>query len=158
MIQTPLHGKRTLVDTYFTFLSYILILTQLFPMKVTHREQIRSLFRTAIFMIQAMVKTKKLVPFLTAVLSSNPRSQVKTLRPLQTYITTIVPHEQLSQIRTLKLHINLCNKHHRSGATTFSTLEIDNPTTAFIPQIESSHSGGNRYNLCPHLNPKYSEK
>ena len=40
MIHTTLHGKRNLVDTYLTFLSYILTLTQSILMKVTHRDQI----------------------------------------------------------------------------------------------------------------------
>ena len=65
MIYTPLHGKRNLVDTYLTFLSYILILTQSILMKVTHRDRILLLSRDPIFMIQAMVKIGKLAPLLT---------------------------------------------------------------------------------------------
>ena len=40
MIYTQLHGKQNLVDTYLTFLSNTLTLTQLILMIVTHRDQI----------------------------------------------------------------------------------------------------------------------
>ena len=88
MIYTQLHGKRNLVDTYLTFLSYILILTQLILMKVTHREQILLLSHVSIFMSQAIVKTGKLGPFLSHIYhnlqSLNRMVKVRTLRPTQT--------------------------------------------------------------------------
>ena len=88
MIYTQLHGKRNLVDSYLTFLSYILILTQLILMKVVHRDQILFLSHAPTFMIQAMVKTGKLAPFLTHLYhnfqSLNRSVKVKILRPLQT--------------------------------------------------------------------------
>ena len=65
MIYTQLHGKRNLVDTYLIFLSYIPTLTQLILMIVTHSDQILFLSHVLIFMIQAMVKTRKYAPFLT---------------------------------------------------------------------------------------------
>ena len=88
MIYTQLQGKRKLVDTYLTFLSYILILTQLILLKVTHRDQILSFSDVPIFMIKALVKTGKLAPFLTHLhhnfQSLNRMNKVETLRPLQT--------------------------------------------------------------------------
>ena len=87
-IYTQLHGKRNLVDTYLTFLSYILILTQLILMKVTHRDQILLLSRVPIFMGQAMVKIGKYAPFLNNLYHNlqnlNRMVKVRTLRPLQT--------------------------------------------------------------------------
>ena len=65
MVYTPLHGKWNLVGTYLTFLSYIRILTQLILMKATRRDQILLLSRAPIFMIQTMVETGELAPFLT---------------------------------------------------------------------------------------------
>ena len=62
---TQLLGKLNLVDTYLIFLSYIPTLTQLVLMIVTHRDQILLLSHVLIFMIQAMVKTRKYAPFLT---------------------------------------------------------------------------------------------
>ena len=59
MTYTPLHGRRTLDDTCLTLLSYILTLTQLILMKVTHRDQILLLSRAPILMVQAMVKSRK---------------------------------------------------------------------------------------------------
>ena len=38
-----------------------------------------------------------------------------------------------------------------------TTLEINDPTTEIIPQIEASHSRGSKYNLCLNLLPNYSE-
>ena len=38
-----------------------------------------------------------------------------------------------------------------------TTLEINDPTTENIPQIEPSHSRGAKYNLRPNPNPNYSE-
>ena len=38
-----------------------------------------------------------------------------------------------------------------------STLEINDPTAENIPQNESSHSRGGRYNLRPNPNPNYSK-
>ena len=37
------------------------------------------------------------------------------------------------------------------------TIEINDPTTENIPQNESSHSRGGKYNLRPNLNPDYTE-
>ena len=65
MIYTQLHGKRSLVDTYLIFLSYIPTLTQLILMIATHKDQIQLLSHVLIFMIQATVKTGKRAPFLT---------------------------------------------------------------------------------------------
>ena len=65
MIHTQLQTKRNWVDTYLTFLSYILILTQLILMKVTQRDQILLLSHVPIFIIQAMVKIGKLAPLRT---------------------------------------------------------------------------------------------
>ena len=88
MIYTQLHEKRNLVDTYMTFLSYILILTQLILMKVTHEDQILLLSHVPIFKIQAMVKTGKLSPFVTYLYhklqNANRMVKVGTLRPPQT--------------------------------------------------------------------------
>ena len=87
MIYKQLHGKRILVDTYLTFLSYILILTQLISMKVTHRDQILLLFHFPIFLIQAMVKTGKLAPLLTQLYYIpqilNRMVKIRTLTPRQ---------------------------------------------------------------------------
>ena len=87
MIYTQMLGNRILVDTYLTFVSYILILTQLILMKVTHRDHIPLLSQVPIFMIQAMVNTRKHAPFLTHLYhnfqSLNRKVKVK-LKPLQT--------------------------------------------------------------------------
>ena len=65
MIYTQLHGKRKLADTYLTFLSYILILTQMVLTKVTHRDQILLLSHGPTSMIQAMPKIGKPAALLT---------------------------------------------------------------------------------------------
>ena len=66
MTYTPsLLGKRNSVDNYLTFLSYILILTQLVLMEVIHRDQKLLLSHVPFFIMQAMVKTGKLAPRLT---------------------------------------------------------------------------------------------
>ena len=132
---TQLHGKRNLVDTYLTFLSYTLLLTQLILMKVTHRDQILLLSHVPIFMIHAMVKVGKLAPLLTYpyrklhILSC--MGKIRTLRPLQTYITEIVTNKHPSQVRTLKLHVNLCHHHHRSKVTTLQRLR----SMIFVPKL-----------------------
>ena len=126
MIYTQLHGKRNLVDTYLTFLSDILLLTQLILKKVTHRDKILLLSHVLIFMIQATVKTGTLAPLLTHpyrklnILSCLVK--IRTFRPLQTYSTKIVPIKHPNQARTLKLHVNLCHNHHRGRATTLQRL------------------------------------
>ena len=115
MIYTQLHGKRNLVDTYLTFLSYILTLMQLILMKATHRDQILLLSHVRIFMIQAMVKIGKLSPLLThlyCVLQIfNRKVKVKTLRPLETHIAMIVTNNHPSHAQTLKLYVTLCHNH-----------------------------------------------
>ena len=90
MTYTQLHGKRNLVDTYLIFLSYIPTLTQLaidFD-DSTHRDQILLLSRVLIFMIQAMVKTRKYAPFVTLLYhklqSLNCMAKIRTLKPLPT--------------------------------------------------------------------------
>ena len=116
MIHTQLHGKRNLGDTYLTFLSYILILTQMILMKVTRRDQILLLSHVPILMIQAMVKTGKLARFLTHLCydlqSLNRMVKLKTLKPLQTYLKLIISIKHPSQARTLKLHVNVRHNHH----------------------------------------------
>ena len=133
MICTPLHGKRSLVDTYLTFLSYELILTQLILMIVKHRDQISSLSLIPISMIQTMVKTGKVDPLLTHLQYNlqiiNRMVNVKTLRPPQTDIIMIVPSKHPSQVRTLTLHVNLCNNHHRGRVT---TLQRQRPTILLL--------------------------
>ena len=88
MTYTQLHGKQNLVDSYLTFLSYILILMQSILMKVIHRDQILSLSHVLFFMMQSMVKTGKLVPVLTQLYYIlqilNRMVKVRTLRPPQT--------------------------------------------------------------------------
>ena len=126
MNYTHLQGKRNFVDTDLTFLSYILILTQLILMKFTHRDQILSLSLAPIFMIQVIVKIGKLDPLLTDpqynLQMLNRKVKVKMLRPPQTYFIMIIPHNHLSQIQTLKLHMNLCNNHHRGREATLQSL------------------------------------
>ena len=116
MIYTQLHGKRNLVDTYLTFLSYKLILRQLTLMKVTHRDQILFLSHVPIFTIRAMVKTAKHAPFLTHLYhnlqSLNRMVEAGTLRPLQSYLKMIIPSKFSSQAPTLKLHETLLHNHH----------------------------------------------
>ena len=122
MIYTQLHGKWNLVDTYLTFLSYILILTQLILMKITHRDQILLLSHVPIFNIQVMVRTGRLSPLLTQLCYilqiQSSMVKVRTQRPLQTYITKIVPNKHLIQARSLKMHVNLCQYPHRGRVIT----------------------------------------
>ena len=127
MIYTPLHGKQNLVDTYLTFLSYMLTLTQGILMKETHRDRILSLSRAPFLMIQAIVKTGKFAKLPTQLyyklLTRHPMVKVKILRPLQTYNITILRRKYLSQRRTLKLHMNLRNKHRRVRVTILQLLK-----------------------------------
>ena len=125
-IYTQLHGKRNLVDTYLIFLSYIPILTQLILRKVTHRDQIPLSSHVPIFMIQAMFKTRKLVPVLTQLYYIlqilNRMVKVRTLRPPQTWLKMIIPNKCSSQALTLKLHVNPCQNHHSGRVTTLQHL------------------------------------
>ena len=126
MIYTPLQGKQNLVDTYLTFLSYILIPMQLILMNVKHRDKILLLSHAPIFMIQVTLITGKPAPLLThpyyipQILDC--MYEVKILRLPQTFIILIIPNKHPSQIRTSKLHINLCNNHHPSRMTTLQYL------------------------------------
>ena len=111
------------MDTYLTFLLYILILTQLILMKVTHKDQILLLSHVPIFMIQPMFKIGKLAPLLTHLYynsqSLNRIVELKTIfRLLQTLLKTIVPNKYPNQTRTLKLHMNPCHNNYRSRVTT----------------------------------------
>ena len=126
MIYTRLHGKRNLVDTHLTFLSYILTLTQLIWMEITHSDQILFMSHVRIFMIQAMFKTGKLVPPLTQLYYHSESLvgavKLKNLRPLQTWLTMKVPNKYQSQARTVKLHVYLCHNHNRGRAKTLQRL------------------------------------
>ena len=126
LIYIPLHGKRNLVDTYLTFLSCILSLTQFILMEVKHRDQILLLSRAPIFKIQAMVKIEKLAPLLTHLhynfQNLNRMAEVKTLRPLQAELKMIIPSKHPSQPRTLKLHMNLSHNRHRDRVITLQRL------------------------------------
>ena len=81
---------------------------------------------SSIFMIQAMVKTGKLVPPLTQLYYIlqilNRIVKVRTLRPRQTQLTLIIPNKHPNQVRTLKLHVNLCHNHHQGRVTTLQHL------------------------------------
>ena len=127
LIYTQMHGKRNLVDTYLTFLSYIMILTQLILMKVTQRDQTLLLSHVSIFVIHAMIKIGKLAPLLTQLYYNlqiqNSMVKVRTLRPLLTYITKINPNKHPIQVRTLKLNVNLCHIHHWGRVITLQRLK-----------------------------------
>ena len=161
MIYTQLHGKRILVDTYLTFLSYILILTQFILMKVTHRDEILFLSHVTVFMIQAMVKTGKLAPIFdpTVLHPSNPKLHGRS-QDIET--TTDFTHndnfKQTSEpSRDTETACEPMPQPPSRRSDTPSTLEINDPTTKNIPQNEPSHSRGGKYNLRPNSNPNYAE-
>ena len=123
------------MDTYLTFLSYILILMQWILKKVTGNDQILLLSCTLLIMIQIMVKVGKLAPLLTHLQYNlqivNCMVKVKSLRPLQAYFTKILPNKHPIPTRTLKLHVNLCHNRHRGRVTTQQRLR----STILLPNL-----------------------
>ena len=162
LIYTHLHGKRKLVDTYLTFLSYILILTQLILMKVTRRDEILLLSHVPFFMIQVIVKTGKLAPLLipSVVHPSNPKSNGQSQA---TDTTTDLAHNDSSDQTSGpgtndKTAYEPMPQPPSRQSDNPSTLEINDPTTETFPQNEPNLSRGGSYNLRPNLYRNYSEK
>ena len=113
-IYTPLHGKRSLVDTYLTFLSYILTLTQSILMNVIHRDQIVLLSHVLFCHDPSDGQNWETCPTSdpTVLHPSNPKSHGQS-QDIETTadLTNNDSFEQISE-PTLKLHTNLCHNHH----------------------------------------------
>ena len=161
MTYTPLHGKRNLVDSYLTCLSYILILTQMTLMKVTLRDQTLLLSHVSIFMIQAIVPLPETCPtsdpFVVHPSNLKPNGQSQDIETT-TDLAQDDSSEQTSEPSTdSKTACELMPQPPSRQSDNPPTLEINDPTTEMIPQDKPSHHRGGKCNLRPNPNPKYSE-
>ena len=161
MTSTQVHGKQNLVDTYLTFLSYIMIITQLISMKLTDKDQILLLSHVPIFLIQAMVKIGILAPLLThpyyhfQKLKLNSKGQdIETTTDLAYNDSSKQTSEPNTDTETA---CEPTSQPPSRQSVTPSTIEINNLTTKNVPRNEPSLSRGGRYNLRLNPNPKYSE-
>ena len=158
---TPLHEKQNLVDTYLTFLDYILnpnaidcdesytqgpdtVFVPLSYFDDSSDGQNRESCPTSDPSVLQLSKSK----------SNGETQDIETTTDLAQNDSSKQTSEPRTDIETT------CEPMpqpplRRSHNT--STAEINNPTTENIPQIEPSHSRGGKDNLRPNPNPHYSE-
>ena len=112
------------------------------------------------FKIQAMVKTGKLAPFLTHLYNYLQNLNGGQSQGTETNID-LAQNDNSEQIfepsTDTETTCEPTTQPPLRQSDTPATLEIDDPTAKSIPLDEPSHLRGDKYNLRPNPNPKYSE-